>query len=209
VSTARIVAEDRSGLRCAFDIGGDHMTDPRSLPDDRLDIGTEPLEDELLALEGEAPLEDQDAVVDPDEIEDEEEDLDANLDYEEGVPRDPSLRRGETDDVLVAIEEGETWVPPTDPPVVPAPGDPDQIEVPGSEDQDAGEGDLNARIREALRSDSATSPLADRIEIAVIGSTAILRGEVDGPEDSDALVQVASGVEGIDDVDDETVYPGL
>jgi hypothetical protein len=185
------------------------MSDPRSAPDDRPNVGSEPHEDELLALEGEAPLEDQDAVVDPDEIEDEEEDLAANLDYEVGVPRDPSLRRGETDDVLVAIEEGETWVPPTDPPVVPAPGDPDQIEVPGSEDQDAGEGELNARIRQALRSDSATSALADRIEIAVIGSTAILRGEVDGPEDSDVLVEVAGGVDGIDDVIDETEYPGL
>jgi hypothetical protein len=185
------------------------MPDPRNLPDDRPNVGSEPLEDELLGLEGEAPLEDQDAVVDPDEIEDEEEHLAANLDYESGARRDPDLRSGETDDPLVAIEEGEVWVPPTDPPVVPALNDPDQIEVPGSEDQDEGEGEINARIREALRSDSSTSALADQIEIAVIGSTAILRGQVDGPEDSDALVEVASGVEGIDDVRDETEYPGL
>jgi hypothetical protein len=185
------------------------MPDPRSLPDDRPNVGSEPLEDELLALEGEAPFEDQDAVVDPDEIEDEAESLAARLDYEPGVPVEPGLRRGETDDVLVAIEEGEVWVPPTDPPVVPASGDPDQIEVPGSADEDAGEGDVNARIREALRSDAATSGLADRIEIAVVGSTAILRGQVDGPEDGDVLVEVASGVEGIEDVRDETEYPGL
>jgi hypothetical protein len=152
------------------------MPDPRSLPDDRPNIGSEPLEDELLGLEGEAPIEDQDAVVDPDEVEDEQEDLPARLDY---------------------------------PPLVSAPGDPDQIEVPGSEDQDEAEGSLNARIREALRSDASTSALADQIEIAVVGSTAILRGQVDGLEDSDALVDVASGVEGIDDVRDETEVAGL
>jgi hypothetical protein len=185
------------------------MPDPRSLPDDRANIGGEPLEGELLELEGEAPLADQDAVVDPDEIEDEPENLAARLDYEEGVQVDPGLRFGETDDPLVAIEEGEVYVPPFDPPVVPAPGDADQIELPGSEDQDEGEGDVNARIREALRSDAATSPLADRLEIAVVGSTAIIRGQVDGPEDSDAIVEVASEVEGIDDVLDETEYAGL
>ena len=64
-------------------------------------------------------------------------------------------------------------------------------------------------FREALRSDSATSALADRLEIAVVGSTAIIRGQVDGIEDSDAILEVASQVEGIDEVRDETVFPGL
>jgi hypothetical protein len=119
------------------------------------------------------------------------------------------LREGETADPIEAIEEGETWVPPTDPPIVPVSGDPDGIEVPGFEELDEAEGSVNARIREALRSDSATSALADRLEIAVVGSTAIIRGQVDGIEDSDAILEVASQVEGIDEVRDETEFPGL
>ncbi|HEY7132900.1 MAG TPA: hypothetical protein VH440_11645, partial [Candidatus Limnocylindrales bacterium] len=62
---------------------------------------------------------------------------------------------------------------------------------------------------EALRADSATSALADRLEIAVIGSTAIIRGQVDGIEDGDAIVEVASEVDGIDEVRDETEVAGL
>jgi hypothetical protein len=183
------------------------MPDPRSLPDDRPNVGSLPLEDEIEALQGEEPPRDQDAVVSLEEIEDEEERT--YSDYEAGAPVDPDLRAGETDDPLVAIEEGLTWVPPTDPPVVPAENDPDGIEVPGSEDQDEGESSMNARIREALRADAATSPLADRLEIAVIGSTAIIRGQVDGPEDGDAIVEVASEVDGIDEVRDETEVDGL
>ena len=183
------------------------MPDPRSLPDDRPNVGSLPLEDEIEALQGEEPPADQDAVVSREEIEDEEERTFSE--YEAGAPVNPDLRAGETDDPLVAIEEGLTWVPPTDPPVVPAPGDPDQIEVPGSADQDEAEGSVNAQIREALRADAATSALADRVEIAVIGSTAVIRGRVDGPEDGDAIVEIASEVDGIDEVRDETEVAGL
>ena len=182
------------------------MTDRRSLPDDRPNVGSVPLETEIQALQGEELPEDQDAVVSLDEIEDEEER--SFSDYEDGVPRSPDLRAGETDDALVAIEEGLTWIPPTDPPVVPS-DDPEGIDFPGDADGDEGESDINARIREALRSDASTSAIADRIRIAVIGSTAILRGRVDGIEDSDALVDVASGVDGIEDVRDETEVAGL
>jgi osmotically-inducible protein OsmY len=71
------------------------------------------------------------------------------------------------------------------------------------------EGSLNARIREALRADASTSPLADRLEIAMLGSTAVIRGPVDGIEDSDAIIEVASRVAGVADVRDETEIPGL
>lgn len=182
------------------------MTDRRRLPDDRPNVGSEPLEAEIQALQGEELPADQDAVLSLDEVEDEEER--SYSDYEAGAPVNPDLRAGETDDPLVAIEEGLAWVPPTDPPIVPS-DDADGIDAPGSGEQDEGESDINARIREALRADSSTSALADRIRIAVIGSTAILRGRVDGIEDSDALVDVASGVEGIEDVRDETEVAGL
>jgi BON domain len=182
------------------------MPDPRSLPDDRPNVGSQPLETEIQELQGEEMPVDQDAVVSLDEIEDERE-LE-RVEVESGVRRSPDLRAGETDDVLEAIEEGQTWVPPSDPPVVP--GDAHQdIDVPGSGDLDEAESDLNARIREALRADGATSALADRLEIAVVGSTAIIRGVVDGLEDGDAIVEVASEVDGIEDVRDETEVAGL
>ena len=122
---------------------------------------------------------------------------------------DEELREGETTDPIEATEEGEVWLPPTDPPVVPVTDDPDGIEVPGSGEPDEAEGSLNTEIREALRSDASTSALADRLEIAVVGSTAVIRGVVDGIEDTDAIVEVVSSVEGIDEVRDETEVPGL
>ncbi len=218
------------------------MTDPRSRPDDRPNVGSAPIEEEIQGLQGEEMPVDQDALLEPGEIEGARQptptevdtggasepdralltglnddsflaDVDPTLPPRVVVSldelTDDELREGETDDPIEAIEEGETWIPPTDPPVVPVSGDPDGIEVPGSEELDEAEGSLNARIRGALRSDSSTSPLADRLEIAVVGSTAIIRGQVDGPEDSDAIVDVAGGVDGIDEVLDETEVAGL
>jgi len=124
---------------------------------------------------------------------------------------------------IVAIEEGQTWVPPSDPPTVPS-DDPQGIDVAagtgveGMDERydgdhrtggDLDEGDLNGRIREAIRNDAATSVLADRLEIAVVGSTAILRGVVDDIGDGDALAAVIEQVDGIDDVRDETAVVGL
>lgn len=181
------------------------MTDPRMRPDDAPNVGSRSLEDEIAGLQGEAPFIDQDAVLDPDEIEGEREPTMSESEW--GVPASADLRTGETDDPLVAIEEGQTYVPPSDPPVVPS-DDPQGVESPAGAAAQA-EGDLNARIREELRADAATSGLADRVQIAVIGSTAILRGTVDGIEDTDSLVEVVGRVAGIDDVRDETEVPGL
>jgi len=181
------------------------MTDPRALPDDRPNIGSEPFEDEIAELQGEAPFRDQDSVLDPDEM---EEARPGTLSEQEwGVPVSDDLRAGETDDPLVAIEEGQTWVPPSDPPIVVS-EDREGVDSPGGDALDA-ESDINARIREELRADAATTALADRVEIAVVGSTAVLRGQVEGIEDTDALLEVVSRVEGIDEVRDETEVPGL
>jgi hypothetical protein len=218
------------------------MTDPRTRPDDRPNVGSEPLETEIQELQGEELPIDQDALLEPDEIEAAREptlteldtggastpdrelieeadetsflgDVDATVTGRDVASLDEltdgELREGETTDAIEATEEGEVWVPPTDPPVVPVSGDPDGIEPPGFEELDEAEGSLNARIREALRSDSSTSALADRLEIAVVGSTAIIRGQVDGIEDTDAILEVASEVEGIEEVLDETEVIGL
>ncbi|HZC32801.1 MAG TPA: BON domain-containing protein [Candidatus Bathyarchaeia archaeon] len=218
------------------------MPDPRSAPDDRPNIGSEPLEDELRAIEGEEPVEDQDAVVDAVEIEDDDEPTMTELDRGENdranvgrLPGDDDLaslevlasgelRSDETDDPDVATEEGLAWVPPSDPPVIADAEEDDGIVIASgigtsaldepydddhrSEDLTA-EGDMNARIREAIRADAATSGYADRILIAVLGSTVILRGVVDDLADGDELVAVVERVKGVDEVRDETDVASL
>ena len=248
------------------------MTDPRALPDDRPNIGTDPLEVDIAEIQGDAIPADQDAVLEADQLEPADEptlseqesgvtpmpdrellaeaarddpltDVDRLVDGSLRVGMSPGaavaddaadvtsldaltdseLRSGETTDPLVAIEEGEVWIAPSDPPTIPS-DDPQGIEIAAGagvsaedepyDDSHRGEelyaeGTLNARIREALEADAATSPLADRLRIAVLGSTAIVRGQVDGIEDTDAIVEVASRVEGIEEVRDETEVVGL
>src|SRR6476659_5964771 len=181
---------------------------------------------------------DQDAVVDLDEIEErrvptqtEFDRLDpdgrgeADADQIDGLGGGlgGELREGETDDPAVAAAEGLSWVPPIDPPGVATPWSGDPVVAAGTgvsaldesyDDDSSGvrnaeEGDLNERIREALRADSATSRFADELVIAVVGQTAIIRGVVDDDDDGDTIVAVVERVRGIDDVLDETTYPGL
>jgi hypothetical protein len=212
------------------------MTSRNGPPDDRPNIGATPFLEGLQALEGEEMPDDQDAVLDPDEIEerrvptqtefdrlDPDGRVDDDADAIEGLGAglDGELREGETDDPEVAAEEGLTWVPPIDPPVVASTWSDDPVVAAGTgvsaldESYDSPgvlnteEGDLNERIREALRADSATSRLADVLVIGVVGKTAIIRGVVDDVDDSDAIVAVVERVPGIDDVLDETVFPGL
>jgi osmotically-inducible protein OsmY len=82
------------------------------------------------------------------------------------------------------------------------------VDVAGADD-DSGEPQLTAQVREALRADAATSPFADRLVIATVGSTVVLRGAVDSLEDGDAVVEAASRVPEVDEVRDETEVPGL
>ncbi|HET9456182.1 MAG TPA: BON domain-containing protein [Candidatus Limnocylindrales bacterium] len=136
---------------------------------------------------------------------------------------DTDLRAGETDNAYVASDEGMPWIPPIDPPTVPT-EDPQGVEVAAGtgvsaneepyDDAHHGAGipddlEMTARVREALRADSATSALADRVEIVTRGATIVLRGPVDGIEDGDALVAVAARVTGVAEVRDETEVPGL
>jgi hypothetical protein len=186
----------------------------------------------IQALQGEELPADQDAMVEPDEIEgprestltemdrgappagDEDEEL---VDSIDGLAPD-GLRNGETDDPEVAAEEGLTYVPPVDPPFVPS-EDPDGIEVAAGTGVSAldepyddshhssvvpDDLEMTARIREALRADAATSPYADRLLVVTIGSRAVIRGEVDDIDDSDAVLEVVGRVAGIDEVDDQT-----
>jgi osmotically-inducible protein OsmY len=123
----------------------------------------------------------------------------------------------------VAIEEGLTYVPPSDPPVV-ASDDPEGIAIAAGFSTGAAEetwdldhrtseqideSELNALIRAAIRADAATSQLADRVRIAVVGSTVVIRGTVDDLEDGDAIAAVVEQVEGVREVRDETEVAAL
>jgi len=201
-----------------------------------------PLVEQLQALQGEELPTDQDAVVDADEIESEDELTDTELylgEAEAGARADRTgaagdiaslegladrdLRSGETDDPYVASDEGLTYIPPSDPPVIPS-DDPQGIEIaagtgtssidePYDEDHHGEalpfESEITARVREALEADAATSALADRIGISTIDGIVVLRGTVDSLDDGDSLAEVASRVTGVTEVRDETEVAGL
>lgn len=127
------------------------------------------------------------------------------------------MREGETDDPLVAAEEGLAYVPPIDPPVVPS-DDEEGLEVAAGFGTDAFEepfdqdhhgallsddDEMATRIREALRADASTSRYADQIAIGTRGGLVALRGVVDDIEDTDAVAAVVESVSGVVEVRDE------
>lgn len=168
--------------------------------------------EELQALQGEEMPADQDAVLEPDEIESRRQPTLTEMDHG-APPRDTvddaptfgsldglaldALREGETDDAIAATEEGLAYVPPNDPP-------PDPLDDVGAID----ELDLNGRVRDALRADAATAAYADQLVIATVGSRAVIEGIVDGVDDTDAIVEVVERVPGITEVDDRTTLSG-
>jgi hypothetical protein len=128
------------------------------------------------------------------------------------------LREGETADPNVAAEEGLAWVPPIDPPVVADEEDPEGVRVAAGFGVDSSddpfdpdhqgdllsvEDELEDRMREALRSDAATSRYADVLVLGNRGGTVVVRGLVDDIDDTDNVVAVISNVAGVEDVVDE------
>ena len=210
------------------------MSDPRpdtAPPPDPDDVARI---EEIADLQGDAMPIDQDAFLEPDEIEKHREPTQTELDRGESVPdregdlglastfdllAAEELREGETDDPDVATEEGLTYVPPSDPPTRADEEEPGGIEIaagaavsalsePYDEDHESellsDESDLTARIREALESDAATTDLADRLIIGTRGSTAVVRGVVDDIDDGDNIAAVIERVAGVEEVIDET-----
>ena len=132
------------------------------------------------------------------------------------------LRADETDDVMEAVEEGFTYVPPIDPPVVH--GGADNAEIASGlglsaldEEYDddhhgsflSADDEVRARVREALRADSSTSQYASQIAITARDGVVTLRGMVDDLVDSDNLLAVAEYVANVDEVVDELRVRGL
>jgi hypothetical protein len=124
------------------------------------------------------------------------------------------LRDGETDDAGEAAEEGLTWVPPVDPPVVTA--DDGQIEVAAgfgatADDEpfdadhhrsfELGNDERTERIREALLAHAETTSLVDSLRFDTVGSRVVVEGTVDDIDDEDQVLAVISDVDGVTDVD--------
>ncbi len=124
---------------------------------------------------------------------------------------DLELRAGETDDVQQAIEEGQTYVPPIDPPITwGASGDLQNARIAAGTGMSAQdelfadvEDDLPARVRSALRADSRTSTYADQITIDNQDGTIILRGDVADLIDEDNLLAVTMYIAGVQEVVDQ------
>jgi hypothetical protein len=132
------------------------------------------------------------------------------------------LREGETDNPDEAAEEGLTWVPPTDPPVVPGdlgqpvvaagfgttaddePFDADHHGSPVS-----GEDERTERVREALVAHASTSGLVDRLRFDTIGTGIIVEGTVDDLSDEEAVLEVLSGIDGVTEVVNRIEIQGL
>ena len=190
--------------------------------------------EEIADLQGDAMPIDQDAFLEPAEIEQHRVPTQTELDRGDAAPdregvlglastldllSAEELREGETDDPDVAAEEGLTYVPPSDPPTRADEEEPGGIEIaagaavsalsdPYDEDHESellsDEPELTARIRDALEADAATTDLADRLIVGTRGSTVVVRGVVDDINDSDNIAAVIERVAGVEEVIDET-----
>lgn len=110
------------------------MTDQRRPHGEETAPGDLPIET-IVDLQGDEMPAEQDAFIDPDEIEALRPRSLTELDR--GIVEDPSMRIGETTSPVVATEEGQTWVPPTGPRIVPDDAR-DRLDEPASADPDAG-----------------------------------------------------------------------
>jgi hypothetical protein len=132
---------------------------------------------------------------------------------------------GMSDDPLVSTEEGVTWDPPTDRVLSEARADDggaDQAGVAASDAEELERDDaiqqpldeetptddaLLSEVLETLRASDLVS--GDRIQVAVVGRTVVLRGEVESVTVAEEIAGVAESVPGVDEVIDETTVIGL
>jgi hypothetical protein len=131
---------------------------------------------------------------------------------------------GETDDYLVAREEGVPYVPPTERVVSEVRESESGVDVAGTDPSDAGElerddaiqpddgalprdDELRADVIEGLRSSDV--PAGDRIRIAVSGSRVLVQGEVESVDVLDEILGIVGDVVGVDEVVDEVTVSGL
>jgi hypothetical protein len=127
-----------------------------------------------------------------------------------------NLRDGETDDVMEAIEEGLTYVPPIDPPLQADADSADEVAVVNGFALDADEegnetvASLARQVHVHLLHDAGTSQIAQRIRVRETSPGVIhLHGEIDDLTDEDLVIGVAEDVEGIEEVVSHLTVRGL
>jgi BON domain len=132
---------------------------------------------------------------------------------------------GETDDFLVAREEGVPYVPPMERVLSEERGF-EGVDWAGTDEDDSGElerddtiqpdtgtgalprdDQLRADVIEALRASDV--PAGDRIRIAVTGSRVHVRGEVESVDILDEVLGIVGDVVGVDEVLDELTVRGI
>ena len=137
-------------------------------------------------------------------------------------PDPDEIRAGETDDPTVAAEEGLTWIPPVDPPFrTGGQGEPEFAAGFGTtaEDEpfDADHHDelvpqrdeMTDRVVEALRANAGTAEMADQLLVDTENGLVTVAGTVTDFADEDAIVAVASEVDGVDRVESRLVIRGI
>lgn len=131
---------------------------------------------------------------------------------------------GQTDDALVASEEGVPYTPPTERVLSEARESESGADVAGTDETDAGElerddevqppdgelprdDELRADVVEALRASDV--PAGDRLQVAVAGSQVIARGRVESIDVVDEILGIIGDVPGVTDVVDEIEVVGV
>ena len=118
---------------------------------------------------------------------------------------------GETDDYLVAQQEGVPWVPPTEGAITESGTDAEELErndmVQPDDQMPARDDELLADVIEALRVSDVVA--GDRIRLSVNGSQVIVRGQVKSIEVSDEVLAIVGDVPGVTDVVDELAVSGI
>jgi hypothetical protein len=116
---------------------------------------------------------------------------------------------GESDDPLVAAQEGVPWVPPTERVLRSGTSSEEGADLAGApvsdeEELELEDGDaepLVVRALEALRSSDVTA--GDRIQVDAAGSTIWVRGQVESIEVADEILGILGDLEGVTEVVDE------
>jgi hypothetical protein len=139
-----------------------------------------------------------------------------------GEITDGEVRVGETDDPVVAAEEGLTWIAPTDPPVRAGPdGEPEVAAgfgaTAGDEPFDldhhaepvAEWDERTARVMEALRADAQTTNLVDHLSVETDGGQVVVHGVVADLDDEEAVLAVIDSVDGVNEIVDRLEVAAL
>jgi hypothetical protein len=118
---------------------------------------------------------------------------------------------GQTDDYLVAQQEGVPYVPPTERGITESGTDADELErndmVQPDDQMPARDDELLADVIEALRTSDVVA--GDRIRLTVNGTQVIVRGEVESIDVSDEVLAIVGDVPGVTDVVDELEVSGV